>query len=79
MTYDLRMQRVNSRKSNYRLIPGARDTGQRFIVFYRDGAGEKRVFGFANDEKEREEFVAKIRSNPSWSRPTYMDRQKGQQ
>lgn len=54
---------VNSQKSAWRQIKGARDTGQRYKVLYRDGAGAVRVFGFADDEKTVQQYRKKIEAN----------------
>jgi hypothetical protein len=69
-------QRANSYKSGLRAIPGAKDAGQRFVVHYRDGVGEKRIYGFTNDVAERDRFIGAIRKHPVWKKPTFVDRQK---
>ena len=68
-------QRTKSMKSCYRSIPGARDRGQRYVVTYRDGLGERHEFGFTDDVREARAWIGKIAANPTWRNPYLTDRQ----
>ncbi len=61
-------------RSSYRGIPGQRDKGERYMVTYLDGVGERREFGFTNDHRLARTWVTRIDANPVWSEPVIVDR-----
>lgn len=67
-------QRVNSYKSPYRNIQGARDTGQRYVVSYQDGIGERKDYGFTDSLEAAQGWVEQLGRRPSWSHVRIRDR-----
>ena len=63
----------NSRRSGWRQ-PGARDDGQRYIVSYVDGTGQRRDYGFTDVLGVAQSWVLKIERNPLWGAPLIRDR-----
>ena len=54
------VQRANSRKSCYRGLPSSRDEGQRYVVQYRDGVGDLRIYGYTDDLDEARRLKAEV-------------------
>lgn len=72
-----RAQIMNSQSSSWRRqMPHHMDTGQRFVVFYRDGMGTKRILGYPDTEEERDRLIQKIKDHPIFHSPTWADRSK---
>lgn len=67
-------QRRNSRKSNWRTIRGTKDEGQRWKVTYKDGLGERRVFGYTDDVAELARFREQVTANSAFSDVVVFDR-----
>lgn len=70
------VQIQNSLKSPLRGVAGMRDEGQRYVVRYTDGSGDRRIYGFAETEQERDRFMSEIRKNRMWSNPKWSDRKR---
>lgn len=66
-------QEKRSRRSPYRK-PGSRDFGQRYVVSYVDGTGQRRNFGFTDDLVEARKWAVKIKKNPMWGAARIQER-----
>lgn len=73
MSYDLSANRRNARRSRWTL-PGSRDTGQRYVVRYRDGMGTRRDYGFTESHDVAEQWREAVNRNPLWDSPRIIDR-----
>lgn len=70
-----RRQRNASMKSSMRGGGPRTDTGQRYVVTYKDGMGERRQYGFTDDIVQARSWVGKIAANPVFTKPHITDRQ----
>lgn len=70
-------QYQNSRKSPWRSIPLARDTGQRFEVRYFDRGGKWCTYGYAAEHHELEKLLIKLRAEAFVVRVRVIDRRIG--
>lgn len=75
-----RAQIMNSQSSSWRRqLPHHMDTGQRFVVYYRDGMGTKRILGYPDTEEARDRLIQKIKAHAIFHSPTWVDRRKAGQ
>jgi hypothetical protein len=58
-------------------IPGHGDRGQRFVVYYKDGKGDERPFGYSQTQDGVDALVKSIEKHPIWYSPRVVDRQAG--
>lgn len=63
-----------SLKSPWRGTPGARDTGERFEVRYRDGMGQDRSYGYADTPVRAQQIALKCGKNPMFKHVRILDR-----
>lgn len=53
---------------------GERDSGQRFVVTYRDGLGTRRAFGFTDDPAKAQGWLRQIDRHPVFTSGKLVDR-----
>lgn len=63
-----------SRRSPHRSKPGTQDHGQRYVIRYHDGTGQRRDFGFTDSADEAARWLREVQAHPVWTRGKIVDR-----